>query len=280
MLFLCQSSYLRQNLKKPALPEVYHGLDRLVSLVLESSLNAETMESKLHINFEDDNILFQKKYFLSVLKYIKEKCDQNRIKFSFSAENGMDYLLLNHETLRLFKELGLTQLNLSMASMDQRQLEGEKREGNLEKLESLLEYSEKLEISVITYFICGLKDDTPVKTVETISYLHGLKTSIGISLYYPVPGLVDWQEKELFLKVPSYLSCGSSAYPWNNSLTTKELVTAFRLARTSNYIKNCSGDRNVVRNFKVNLLEDETLESSMVELFFAQNFTDSRLIGS
>lgn len=248
-----------KTLRKIALPDVFHGLDKLVSQV---------PESHLHLNFEDDNILFQKKYFLSILKYIKEKCDHSRIKFSFSAENGMDYLLLNHETLRLFKRLGLTQLNLSMASMDQKQLEGEKREGNLKKLESILEYSKKLEIPVITYFICGLKKDTPVKTVETISYLHGLKTSIGISLYYPVPGLADWQDKELFLEIPSYVCCGSSAYPWNGSLSTKELITAFRLARTSNYIKSCLMDRNIVKNIKVNLLEDETLERSMVELFF------------
>lgn len=248
-----------KTLRKIALSDVYHGLDKLVSRV---------SESHLHLNFEDDNILFQKKYFLSILKYIKEKCDQNRIKFSFSAENGMDYLLLDHETLSLFKGLGLTQLNLSMASMDQKQLEGEKREGNLKKLEYLLEYSEKLEIPVITYFICGLKNDTPVKTVETISYLHSLKTSIGISLYYPVPGLADWQDKELFLKIPPFMCCGASAYPWNGSLTTKELVTAFRLARTSNYIKSHPGDKNNVSNIKKNLLEDETLERSMVELFF------------
>ncbi|MCK5200781.1 MAG: hypothetical protein KAR21_20640, partial [Spirochaetales bacterium] len=56
--------------------------------------------------------------------------------------------------------------------------------------------------------------------------------------------------------------------PWNNSLTTKELVTAFRLARTSNYIKSCLRDRNIVMDVKKNLLEDETLERSMVELFF------------
>lgn len=255
-------------LRKTALPDVCHGLDKLVSQVLERSQYPETMESRLHLNFEDDNILFQKKYFLSILKYIKDKCDQNRIKFSFSAENGMDYLLLNHETLRAFKSLGLTQLNLSMASMDQKQLEGEKRVGNLKKLESLLEFSEKLDIPVITYFICGLKNDTPVKTVETISYLHGLKTSIGISLYYPVPGLADWQDKELFLKIPPFVCCGASAYPWNDSLSTKELITAFRLARTSNYIKNCAGDRDVVRNIEVNLLKDETLEGAMVELFF------------
>ena len=257
-----------KTLRKIALPDVFHGVDKMVSQVLERSQYPETMERRLHLNFEDDNILFQKKYFLSILKYIKEKCDHNRIKFSFSVENGMDYLLLNHETLTAFKGLGLTQLNLSMASMDQKQLEGEKRAGNLKKLESILEYSKKLEIPVITYFICGLKKDTPVKTVETISYLHGLKTSIGISLYYPVPGLADWQDKELFLKIPPFMCCGASAYPWNGSLTTKELITAFRLARTSNYIKSCLVDRNVVKNIKVNLLEDETLERSMVELFF------------
>jgi len=248
-----------KTLRKIALSEVYPGLDRLVDQV---------PGSQLHLNFEDDNILFHKNYFLKVLKYLKEKCYQNRIDFSFSAENGMDYLLLDNETLATFKELGLMQLNLSMASMDQQQLEGEKRAGNIEKLESLLKYSEKLDIPVITYFICGLKKDTPLKIVETITYLHSLKTSIGISLYYPVPGLADWQDKELFLKMPPYLCCGSSAYPWNGSLTSKELVTAFRLARTSNYIKSCQGNRNIVQDMEANLLEDETMERSMVELFF------------
>lgn len=254
-----------KTLRKIALSEVYPGLDRLVNQVLRRSLNLET---KLHLNFEDDNILFQKNYFLTILKYIKEKCDQNRIDFSFSAENGMDYLLLDHETLAAFKGLNLTQLNLSMASMDRQQLEGEQRAGNLKKLESVLEYSEKLNIPVITYFICGLKKDTPRKIVETINYLHGLKTSIGISLYYPVPGLADWQDKDLFQRIPPYLCCGSSAYPWNGSLTSKELITAFRLARTSNYIKSCPENRNIVRNIKMNLLKDETLERPMVELFF------------
>lgn len=145
--------------RKTDLSEVYTGLDRLVDQVSGNNL---------HLNFEDDNILFQKEYFLAILKYIKNKCNQKRIDFSFSTENGMDYLLLDHETLLEFKDLNLTQLNLSMASMDRIQLEGEKRAGNLKKMESVLEHSEKLAIPVITYFICGLKKHLHHRTIKEL----------------------------------------------------------------------------------------------------------------
>jgi len=256
---------------------VLMGIDNILDYVLNKSkpLDSETdriselkEKIKLHVNFEDDNILFQKKYFLTVLEYINVKCNQNMIDFSFSTENGMDYLLLNNELLVELKNLNITQLNLSMASMDSVQLEREKREGSIKKLEVLLKISKQLGLPVITYFICGLKNDTPIKIVETLAYLHNLKTSIGISHYYPVPGLVDWQDKSVFLKNPPYLCCGSSAYPWNRCLSTRELITAFRLARTSNYIKENLYDTELVSNLKNNLLKDVTMDEAMVNLFF------------
>ena len=256
---------------------VLMGIDNILDYVLKKSKSPdlETDRSaehkdkiKLHINFEDDNILFKKKYFLTVLEYIKLKCDQNKIGFSFSTENGMDYLLLNDDLLVNLKNLNLTQLNLSMASMDSDQLKLEKRVGSIKKLEILLKKSEQLGLPVITYFICGLKNDTPVKIVETLAYLHSLKTSIGISHYYPVPGLADWQDQNVFLDNPPFLCCGSSAYPWNRSLSTRELITAFRLARASNYIKENLYDTGLVSNLKNNLLKDVTMEEAMVNLFF------------
>ncbi len=266
-----------KTLRKVDIKTVFAGIDNILDYVLKTSkpLDLKTDRSgeheykiKLHVNFEDDNILFQKKYFLTVLKYLKVKCDQNMIDFSFSAENGMDYLLLNDDLLVELKNLNLTQLNLSMASMDSGQLELEKREGSIKKLEVLLKKSEQLGLPVITYFICGLKNDTPVKIVETLAYLHSLKTSIGISHYYPVPGLADWQDRNVFLENPPFLCCGSSAYPWNGSLNTRELITAFRLARASNYIKDSLCNKGMVLKIKTNLLKDATMDEVMVNLFF------------
>ena len=266
-----------KSLRKVGLETVFTGLDNILNYVLKKSnpIDLETEKNdgykgnlKLHINFEDDNILFQKKYFLTVLEYVNTKCNQNMIDFSFSTENGMDYLLLNYEILMEFKRLNISQLNLSMAAMNSNQLEEAKREGSLQKLEVILKISEQLGLPVITYFICGLKNDTPVKIVETLAYLHSLKTSIGISHYYPVPGLDDWQNRNIFFENPPFLCCGSSAYPWNKSLSTRELITAFRLARLSNYIKENSQDTGIVHQLMNTFLEDATMDIAMVELFF------------
>ncbi len=175
---------------------------------------------------------------------------------------------MDNKLLDNLNNLNITQLNLSMASLDNDQLKDAKRSGDRKKLEAIIEYSSRLKIPVITYFICGLKGDSPLKTVETIKYLHTQNTSIGISLYYPVPGLKDWSNKNLFIDNPPSLCLGSSAWPWNRSMSTKELITAFRLARTSNYIKTINMDKNQIDKLKINLLDDSTLDKRMVELFF------------
>lgn len=253
-------------LRKVPIEELKKGMDSLVKEIIDSG-SQQKDKLKLHINFEDDNILFYKEYFLDILNYINEICTNNKIDFTFTAENGVDYVLLDNALMDKFHSLNIVQLNLSMASLDTKQLRLEKRSGNIKKLESIIKHSTKLNIPSITYFICGLKTDTPVSIVQTINYLHNLNTSIGISLYYPVPGLVDWQDKNLFVNNSSSLCRGSSAYPWNKSLNTQELITAFRLARSSNYIKSSKLDNKQIGELKIKLLNDGSMNKGMVDLF-------------
>ncbi len=71
-----------------------------------------------------------------------------------------------------------------------------------------------------------------------IAYLAKQPTRIGISLFYPVPGIFDFTDKTIFDKHPPFLCAGSSAYAWNHSLSTAELITAFRLCRFVNLLKS------------------------------------------
>lgn len=267
-----------KRIRKPPLDDVFSGIDQMMQQMTESVGDIETVRKNqntvhqnlnLHINFEDDNILFETEYFLKILNYINRQCHHKKISFSFSAENGMDYMLLNGELIDQFNRFGLSQFNLSMASTGADQLKKENRPGSLEKLEKILHHCSRLDIPSITYFICGLKHDTPEKTVAAISYLHRLETRIGISLYYPVPGLSDWPDKDLFASVPACLCCGSSASAWNNSLDTKQLITAFRLARASNHIKSAGMDTMGLKKLKNDLMQDITMDKKMVGQFFS-----------
>ena len=56
-------------------------------------------------------------------------------------------------------------------------------------------------------------------------------------MFYPVPGLPGFTDMRLFERGCSALCAGSAAWPWTGSLTSAQLVTAFRLARYVNLCK-------------------------------------------
>ncbi|MCK5153424.1 MAG: cobalamin-dependent protein [Spirochaetales bacterium] len=90
-----------RSLRKVSLLNLKQGMDSLIDEI--TAKNKKQQEKlRLHINFEDDNILFYKDYFLEILKYINGICKKNEIDFSFTTENGMDYNLLDNKLLDKF----------------------------------------------------------------------------------------------------------------------------------------------------------------------------------
>jgi hypothetical protein len=61
---------------------------------------------------------------------------------------------------------------------------------------------------------------------------------VGISMFYGIPNIPDFTDMALFDNLAPCLCNGSSAYPWNKTLSTTELITAFRLSRYINLIKS------------------------------------------
>ena len=187
----------------------------------------------ISLNFEDDNLLLAKKYWLELL----ELCRNSFPDISFSAENGLDYTLLDEGLADKLVDLGMRQFNLSLGAIDAGILKAEKRYADLARLEGIIGKLAARKVPVITYFICGLQEDTPEKAIETLLYLAQLPTLVGISPFYPVPGLPGFTDRALFRDRPSALCAGSAAWPWTKSLTSAQLVTAFRLARLVNLCK-------------------------------------------
>ena len=198
------------------------------------SLTPDEKEKIIYINFEDDNLLLDPEYFLTVLKIFKAKFSN----VFFLAENGVDYTLLTPERLKTLIDLGMQQFNLSIASTHLPILEEEHRVSTFSRYEKVLRILDEYQLQSITYFICGFKKDSKQTIAANIAYLAKLPTRIGISLFYPVPGIPDFTDTACFDKNPPFLCAGSSAFAWNQSLTTAELVTAFRLSRLVNLLKS------------------------------------------
>jgi radical SAM superfamily enzyme YgiQ (UPF0313 family) len=190
-------------------------------------------EKTIHLNFEDDNLLIDYDFWIETIKSLKSHFRN----ISFSAENGIDYRLLNISNCKELIEMGFTQFNISLGSVSGEINRSSERSGNLQHYSSLLKVISGFNIPVITYFICGFKEDTLESIARNLAFLSSKDTLIGISLFYPVPGIAGYENREIFDQKPSRLCCGSSAFPWNKSLSTQTMITAFRLCRIINLSK-------------------------------------------
>ncbi len=205
-----------------------------INLIVEQIREVNIPEEKtIHLNFEDDNLLFDYKFWIGTVKYLRSQFKN----ISFTAENGIDYRLLNNSNCKELITLGFTQFNLSLGSVSDVINSNESRSSDLNHYCSVIKTISDFNIPVITYFICGFKEDTPESVAGNLAFLSDKKTLTGISLFYPVPGISGYEDKTIFDQQSTVLCCGSSAFPWNNSLGTKSLVTAFRLSRVINLSK-------------------------------------------
>jgi hypothetical protein len=207
----------------------------LEGLFNKLSIDENSGNKSIFINFEDDNLLFAPDNFIKIIRNIKSRFG----KISFLAENGIDYTLLTPALADSLISLGFCKFNFTLVSRDEKILSGAKRNGSLARYEGLVKYIASKNIPVLSYFICGLKEDSKESVVDVLAYLLSLPTEVGISMFYAIPNLPGFQDMKLFDNLAPYVCNGTSAYPWNNILTTSELVTAFRLSRYVNLLKRC-----------------------------------------
>jgi hypothetical protein len=205
---------------------VRHALAALPPESLSSTKNR-------FVNFEDDNLLFDEDYCFEVMRLFKKTFGQA----SFLFENGIDYTLLYPELVNRLAAQGLAKFNLSIVTAHREVAQRENRIVDIDHYEKMVRSIASLRLPSITYFICGFKNDSKSSIAETLAFLHGQPTLIGISLFYAVPGISGFEDVSFFEKLPPFLCNGSSAFPWNNSLSTKTLITAFRLSRYCNLVK-------------------------------------------
>ena len=201
----------------------------------------EHKNKKIFINIEDDNILCDKPAFFRQLEITKEffaKIGVAGNKIFFSAENGLDYMLLDKDTCAiLINNYNFRQFNFTLTSTDKNVTHSQERDSDLKKLEEILFFLGEKRVPAVTYFIAGLDSDSLEKTVKSLIFLAKTPGLSGISMFYAVPGLPGFNTGRFLNNISPQLCRGSSAFPWNNTLSTKQLITAFRISRTINFLK-------------------------------------------
>ena len=111
--------------------------------------------------------------------------------------------------------------------------------------------ADKHGMETVSYIIAGAPGQKLEDSLNDLVYLAGKKTLVGLSVFYPAPGSVDYnicREKNL---LPEHFSLmRSSALPICDTTSRLSLVTLLRLTRILNFMKSIQVE-NKGKNEKV-----------------------------
>lgn len=214
------------------------------------------------IDFEDENLTLNRKWFMALmeriialremfqgkkledLKTIPDEIEKKAMRFDnkngleLRAMNGLYPPSLDLEMVKAMKSAGFKTLNLSLGSTSAAQLKAFRRPDVRAAYEAALTMAQACGLDTVSYIIAGAPGQSPWDSLNDLIYLTAQKTLVGLSIYYPAPGSVDYGRcKEKGILSASFSQMRSSALPLDDTTSRLESVTLLRLARIINFLK-------------------------------------------
>ncbi len=230
----------------------------------ESEIKKLKLKDNVNFDFEDDNISFDKEYFINIIEIIKKYYKNS----TFSFENGIDFTTLNKEIIERLINFGIKQWNISLTTINSGLLKLKGRGYLINHFEEIIALLEKFNKPIIVYFISGLIDDNIKNIFDTLLYLTSKKVIIGISPFYPVPNTKE--AEKLKIKILPNLSKATSFYKWGK-ITTEMQIAFFILSRFINAIKNIKiSEWKIFANKKIIIKGNKIISKNLsrIELTF------------
>ncbi|MCK5542119.1 MAG: B12-binding domain-containing radical SAM protein [Desulfobacterales bacterium] len=194
------------------------------------------------IDFEDENLCLKKSWFLSLMGEIQEKFpDKN---FELRAMNGLFPSSIDEDIIQAMKSAGFKTLNLSLGSTSKEQLEKFCRKDVRKSYENALDLAKKYHLQSVSYIIAAAPGQISDQSVDDLLYLAAKPTLVGLSIFYPAPGSMDYQNcqgKGLLPK--SFSLMRSTALPIVDTCSRVQSVTLLRLSRILNFMKALKNER-------------------------------------
>ncbi|MBT4363173.1 MAG: B12-binding domain-containing radical SAM protein [Desulfobacterales bacterium] len=188
------------------------------------------------IDFEDENLSLNGKWFLELLNEIISRFSESKIEFR--AMNGLFPPSLNEKIIQNMKKAGFKTLNLSLGSTSKAQQKKFRRPDVLENLDEILLLSGKYYLEAVCYIIVGAPGQLSGDSISDLLYLAGRRALAGVSVFYPAPGSSDYETASGLGLLPDCFSLmRSSAIPVSHTTSRLESVTLSRLGRILNFMK-------------------------------------------
>ena len=189
------------------------------------------------IDFEDENLSLDRKWFLQLLTQIRRRFKGHPLELR--AMNGLLPSSLDEEIIGAMKAAGFKTLNLSLGTISNRQLKRFQRPDVRNAFEQALQFAKRQDMTAVGYIIVGAPFQKAADSLKDILYLAERRVLIGTSVFYPAPDSADYALCASMGLLPIHFSCmRSSALPISHTTTRKEAVTLLRLSRIVNFMKH------------------------------------------
>ncbi len=210
---------------------------RSITTILSEIDRAVVADDVGFIDFEDENLTINRSWFMELIAGISS-LRKNR-NFELRAMNGLYPPSLDKTMIIAMRNAGFRTLNLAVGSFDKKQLKQFRRPDVGRAHDHTLELCRKYGLDAVSYIIAGAPGQTATTTLNDLLRLARQNTIIGLSVFYPAPGSLDYRRATTFDILPPHLSLmRSSAIPLDHATTREETITLLRLSRIINFIKS------------------------------------------
>jgi hypothetical protein len=187
------------------------------------------------IDFEDENISLNKRWFMDLLIQIHNHFQSKDL--TLRAMNGLYPLSLDIEMIYAMKKAGFNALNLSVGTLSKKQLKHFNRPDVSAHLPEILKLANRLNLPTTSYIIAGGLNQNPYDSVDDIITLFQMKTVVGLSVFYPAPGSQDFETLKQIKMLPDNMNLmRGTSIPVSHTTSRIQCVTLLRLTRIINYI--------------------------------------------
>ncbi|EKT86846.1 B12-binding domain-containing radical SAM protein [Leptospira santarosai] len=219
-------------------------------------------------DFEDDNLTFFRPEMKKLCEELIRAFPKKDVRFV--AMNGISYISLDSELLRLMKDAGFTNLNLALVSSDKLVRETTKRPHTVEKYLQIVREGFELGFQITSYQILGLPMETLESMIQTLRFNAAQPVLMGASLFYLTPNspiasnFPERSESDVFLSRLTSMAIVSEHFE------REHIYSLFIVTRILNFLKSApvSKGNTVGLNEALRILEKSGIRSSTgVRLF-------------
>ena len=194
------------------------------------------------IDFEDENLTMDRRWFLDLMEGIRRLFGDALPELR--AMNGLFPPSLDEPVIQAMQKSGFKVLNLSLGSSNPRQLKRFNRPDVQDAFDRALFQGRRKGLSAVGYIIVGAPDQDPFASLEDLLFLARRPVLAGVSVFYPAPGSVDYDRcRNLGLLPDTFAGMRATALPIDQRTSRIESVTLLRLGRILNFIKRLDEEK-------------------------------------